>query len=153
MSDEVLPTVGKGHWREFPSVKTLETAGKDSAAHGRNLNTSAYVWSRQDGSILVSAFFQSGSGDWAHFVQYCYRPDGTLARSESTLNTFYAEDGKGPLQRVRVRYYDPAGGILHSSVIVSDLRTKKPDPTREFLDQEEPAYTSKGALPFFKGAK
>lgn len=151
MSDEVRPTVGKGQWREFPTIKALESAAKGQVSAG--FNTSAYIWSLRDTSMLVFASFQSRSGDWAHFVEYCYRRDGTLARSESTLNTVYARDGKGPVHRVRVRYYDLEGRILHTSATVSDLDTKKSDPTRQFDDQEEPLYTSKAALPFFKIAK
>jgi hypothetical protein len=71
-------------WRAFKSEK--ERAEADT---GDNLNDNAYVWLRGEKVVGVDFTFQSPSRDWAHFVMYYYRPDGTLAKIDARLNTFH----------------------------------------------------------------
>jgi hypothetical protein len=50
-------------------------------------------------ALLVTTFTTSSSGEWGHFVDYCFRADGTLALTRSTLNTFLG--GEHCVRRVR----------------------------------------------------
>jgi hypothetical protein len=113
----------------------------------------AQVWPREDGATAISMSLTSGSGDWFHFVEYCFRADGTLARLNSTLNTFNAVD-KDPekdtdgASRQRDRYFDASGKQIKVRKRVLDLKTKRPAPTLQVMDDEEPIYKTAAALPF-----
>jgi hypothetical protein len=106
----------KSIWQEFKNEKM-----RDNADTGDNLNENAYVWMK-DGKIVSTTFtFQSPSRDWAHFVTYYFRADGTLAKAESTLNTFY-----GNVTADRNYYFDLKGKIVKQNVKYLDLKTQKP---------------------------
>src|SRR5580765_6456185 len=77
----------EGIWRSFPSAAALEHATPDGPPY-----TQAFVSTTAAGMVFVEMFFTSRSGDWAHYSDLCYRPDGTLARAVDTLNTFNAVD-------------------------------------------------------------
>jgi hypothetical protein len=138
----------KGSWIEFARESDLNAAVKEE--HVFDL---AQVWSREDGATAVSMRLSSGSGDWLHFVEYCFRSDGTLARANSTLNTFNAvdkdpeKDVKGA-SRERERYFDASGTQIKVSRRVLNLQTKRPAPTLQVMDDEEPIYKKTTALPF-----
>ncbi len=140
--------IGKGRWVEFKREPDLNAAIK--ADHVFDI---AQVWSREDGAIAVSMRLSSGSGDWFHFVEYCFRADGTLARLNSTLNTFNAVD-KDPekdvsgASRRRDRYFDASGKQIKVKKRVLDLQTKRPAPSLQVMDDEEPIYKTAAALPF-----
>jgi hypothetical protein len=139
---------GKGHWVEFKRLPEM-----NAAIEAEQVFDIAQVWSRDDGATAVSMRFTSGSGDWVHFVEYCFRADGTLAHLHSTLNTFNAVD-KDPEKevsgaiRVRFRYFDASGKQIKLRKRVLDLETKRPAPTLQFMDDEEPIYKKAAALPF-----
>jgi len=143
VSEEVLPKTGQGAWKIFKTSKEMEGAGAEGAP-----NTQARVWVAPGGVTYVDMFFQSDSGDWAHFVDYCYRSDGTLARTESTYNTFLSEDQDG-VSRVRKRDYDATGKVLRSKQRVLNLQTKKPAPKARFPDEPEPLFPKLEELPFW----
>jgi hypothetical protein len=143
VSGAVLAKKNEGTWKVFKNPKEMEGVGDDGAP-----NSQARVWVTPDRMTFVDAFFQSGSGDWAQFVAYCYRPDGTLARSKSTYNTFLTEDGDG-VSVIRVRHYDPTGKIVGSQQKVLDLKTKKPVHKARFGDQPEPLFLKTEDLPFW----
>ena len=139
----------KGAWIEFRREQDLNAAVEEE----RVLDM-AQVWSREDGATAVSMRFTSGSGDWFHFVEYCFRVDGTLARLHSSLNTFNAVD-KDPKKeadgaiRERDRYFDVGGKQLKVTKRVLDLQSQRPAPTLEIMDDEkEPIYRLAAALPF-----
>ncbi len=144
VSGAVLPRKGKGLWKVFKSPKDLEGAGEDGAP-----NSQARVWFVPGGVMFVDAFFQSDSGDWAHFVDYCYRPDGTLARTISTYNTFLSGDEDG-ISRVRTRHYDLNGNVIDSKQKVLNLKTKKPSRKAKFSDSREPMFFKREDLPFWE---
>jgi len=149
VSDAVLPKSGEGVWRNFKNPKDLKDAGTDGSAP----NTQATVWIAPGGITYVAAFFQSDSGDWAHFVESCYRADGTLARTESTYNTFLADEEDG-VSRVRMRHYDASGkNVLRSKQKVLNLQTRKPFPKARFSDEQEPLYPQRTLLPFWDAVR
>jgi hypothetical protein len=79
-----------------------------------------------------------------------FRQDGSLARSEATLNTFNAyreDDSDAPVSRIRTRYFDTAGRLLRSRKRVVDIKTRKPLKVA-FQDDEETIFPSVGKLPF-----
>jgi hypothetical protein len=128
----------KSRWREFKSEKE-----RDDAATGDRAN----VWA-QDGAVVLACYtFQSASGDWAHYVNYYFREDGSLAKIHAQLNTFY-----GNMTVIRERFYDPKGKLLSSSQQFLDLDTqkkKKPGADGEFIDEPIPVYRTVKALPFY----
>src|SRR5882724_672928 len=90
-------------WRQFKSEKQRQRANGD-------LNENAYVWAMQGDIIGANFMFQSESGDWAHYVMYYYREDGSLAKITAELRTFY-----GRVTVVRELLYDPTGRRIASS--------------------------------------
>jgi hypothetical protein len=139
----------RGRWTEYNQQAKL-----DAAAEAGHVYDVAQVWSRQDGAIAVSMSLSSGSGDWIQYVEYCFRPDGTLARTHATLNTFNAvskdefKDVNGA-SRQRDRYFDGSGRQVKVTKRLLDLKTKLPDPTLQFMESDEPIYKTATALPFF----
>jgi hypothetical protein len=114
----------KEKWRKFASEKALEKFRETTETY-----TIAYNWLK-NGKIVVSNFtLFSGSGDWAKYVYHYFRMDGSLARVESELRTFY-----GHYIAVRRLYFDRKGKMVHQSVKYLDLETKKPKkPSSDFL--------------------
>jgi hypothetical protein len=139
----------RGRWTEYNRQVEL-----DAAVEAGRVYDVAQVWSREDGAIAVSMSLSSGSGDWIQFVEYCFRPDGTLARTQATLNTFNAvskdefKDVNGA-SRQRDRYFDGDGRQVKVTKRLLDLKTKLPDPTLRFMESDEPVYKTATALPFF----
>jgi hypothetical protein len=136
----------KSIWKEFKTEKM-----RDKADTGDNLNENAYVWMK-DGKIVSTTFtFQSPSRDWAHFVTYYFRADGTLAKAESTLNTFY-----GNVTAERNYYFDSKGKIVEQNVKYLDLKTQKPINLRhlgkrqDFIDRKVKFFKTTNKLPFIK---
>jgi hypothetical protein len=129
----------KSRWREFKS-----DAARQQADTGDNLNDNALLWTRKAKVVGANFTFQSPSRDWAHFVMYYYREDGTLAKIDARLNTFY-----GDLSVVRKRYYDSHGKLIKSTLKYLDLHTQKPTkPTGDFFDEPIPVYRKVSELPF-----
>jgi hypothetical protein len=130
----------KSPWREFESE-----AEREKADTGDNLNENAIVWSKDGAVVLASCTFQSPSRDWAHFVSFYFRADGTLAKVRARLNTFYGE-----MTVIRERLYDSKGRLLSSSQQFLDLKTqKKKKPGAGFQDDSFPLYRTVRALPFY----
>lgn len=135
---------GPAKWQRFASEEALESHRQKNEAY-----TIAYVW--LDGRKVVSTNFTlfSPSGDWAKYVYCYYRPDGSLARAESELRTFY-----GDYIGIRRQYFDKDGKILSNSVRFLDLKTRKPKkPSNEFLDgnpawDRSDFFRSTAELPF-----
>jgi hypothetical protein len=136
----------KSIWKEFTTEKL-----RDDADTGENLNENAYVWMK-DGKIVSTTFtFQSPSRDWAHFVTYYFRADGTLAKAESTLNTFY-----GNVTADRNYYFHSKGKILKQNVKYLYLKTQKPinltqlGKRQNFIDRKVEFFKTTNKLPFIK---
>lgn len=138
-----------GRWIEYKRQAELDVAVK--AGHVYDV---AQVWSREDGAIAVSMSLTSGSGDWIHYVEYCFRSEGTLARTNSTLNTFNAVDKDeskdvNGASRQRDRYFDGSGKQVKVVKRLLDLKTKLPAPTLQIQEADEPIYKTAAALPFY----
>jgi hypothetical protein len=137
-----------GRWVEFKQEAELQAAVKELQVY-----EVAQVWSREDGALAIWMTLTSGSGDWVHFVEYCFRADGTLARMNSTLNTFNVEDADenkevNGASRKRDRYFDVDGKQVKARTRITDLKTKRPAPTLQIMDEEEPIYKTPASLPF-----
>lgn len=131
----------KSNWKRFRSEREREKADT-----GENLNQNAYVWTRAGKVVGVNFTFQSPSRDWAHFVMYFYREDGSLAKVHSQLNTFY-----GNLSIVRDQYYSVDGKLLKSRKKFLDLQTQKTKKQpADFQDEPIPEFKHVSELPFFK---
>lgn len=143
---DVSSDARKPNWKEFKTEKKRE--GADT---GNNLNENAYIWTKEGKIVSATFTFQSPSRDWAHFVTYYFRPNGTLAKAESTLNTFY-----GNVTAERNYYFDSKGKILKQDVNYLDLKTQKPInlkeriKTEEFFDREVKFFKNTNKLPFIK---
>lgn len=126
-------------WKEFRNETEMDAAGT-----GENLMQQAKVWAVDQKVAGVKLMFTSPSGDWAHFVDYYFRPDGSIAKIRGQLNTFY-----GNVSVIRSQYYSTSGKLLQSSTLYFDLTThrrlRKP---KDFFDQPVPVYLSVSRLPF-----
>jgi hypothetical protein len=135
---------------QTPRWTLLKDKGElDRRAKEDDVYTQAFVW-KQDSGTFVLMFFTSPSGDWAEYDDYCYRLDGSLARSVSTLNTFNVnaeEDDEAPVSRIRTKYFSPDNRLLRSRTRVLNTKTRKPTKV-SFIDQDESVFRTIGELPF-----
>jgi hypothetical protein len=124
-------------WKVFASDDEREQADADSLAN---------VWVQKGRVAVVALTLQSSSRDWVLFATFYFRPDGTLAKIDSTLNTFY-----GDLSVERVWFYDRGGKTLDFHTAFYDLQTRKRvRPNRDFVDKVVPRYETVRRLPFWK---
>ena len=127
------------HWKEFKGkVAKGETDPED-------LDEVAYVWVRTGRVVAASFAFQSGSRDWAHYVTYYFREDGTLAKIHAQLNTFY-----GDISVVRDKFYSSSGELLRTSTRYLNLESQKLRKRGDFTDEPIPVYLKVRDLPFSK---
>jgi hypothetical protein len=137
----------EGTWKAFSTKAQLNKAVESGVVFDH-----AYMWKRREG-VLVLLALTSASGDWIHYMDYCFRADGTLARSTSTLNTFnvyHPDRDVGPVSKEKKRYFDVSGRQIGFSTRLLDLKTRKPAPEleRNFMDQDEPKVRRTEELPF-----
>lgn len=136
----------KANWKEFKTEKMREKADT-----GDNLNENAVVWIKAEKISAATFTFQSPSRDWAQFATYYFRPNGTLAKIESNLNTFY-----GSVTAKLNYYYDSKGKIIKQTASYFDLQSQKPidlkklKKEREFIDEEVTVLKNTSKLPFIK---
>jgi len=132
---------GPEAWKEFRSERE-----RTKAESGDNMNQIASVWSKNGKVVVTKLSLTSPSGDWVHFINYYYREDGTLAKTQAQLNTFY-----GDVSVLRELYFQTSGKVIRSTTRYLDLKTKKPiRKPAEFFDQEVPVYKTVSELPFAK---
>ncbi len=106
----------KPKWKKFESEKALNEFREISETY-----SISYNW-QKNGKIVISNFtLFSESGDWIKYVYLYFREDGTLAKAESQLNTFY-----GNFSFLQDIYFDEKGNILKNISKYLDLETKKP---------------------------
>jgi hypothetical protein len=130
---------GPAKWNEFKTEQEREKADT-----GDNLNENAYAWMR-DGKLVGANFtYQSPSRDWVHYVMYYFRADGTLAKSDSTLNTF-----QGDVTVIRQDFYSSKGVALKGTTHCKDLKTQKAKPCGNYQDQPVPMYKTVNEVPFY----
>jgi hypothetical protein len=132
---------GPEDWKEFRSERERKKAETEA-----NMNQTAAVWSKNGKPVVTKIALTSPSGDWAHLINYYYREDGTLAKIQAQLNTFY-----GDVSVVREQYFQSSGKVIRSTTRYLDLQTRKPvRKPKDFFDQEVPVYKTVSALPFAK---
>lgn len=103
-------------WKKFASEKVLE-----KFREGEETYSIAYNWRKSDKIIRSNFTLFSPSGDWAKYVYLYFREDGTLAKAESQLRTFY-----GNFIVLNDIYFDTKGKILKKTTKYVDLETEKP---------------------------
>ena len=114
----------KAKWRKFSSEKALAKFRETTETY-----SIAYNW-RKNGKLIHSNFtLFSPSGDWTQYVYHYFRPDGTLAKVESDMRTFY-----GDMIVLETIYFDNKGKLLSKTKKYQDLTTQKPKkPSKDFL--------------------
>jgi hypothetical protein len=129
---------GPSKWKEFRNEAEMDAAGT-----GENLMQQAKVWAVDQKIAVMKLMLTSPSGDWAHFVDYYFRPDGSIAKIRGQLNTFY-----GNVSVIRSQYYSTSGKLLQSSTSYFDLTTHRRLRKPNFFDQPVPVYLRVDRLPF-----
>jgi len=134
-------------WHPVASFQELEASVSETAESGEMaVFGQAFVWDLPGHSLVVTMFHTSSSGDWEHFVDYCFRANGTLATVESTLTTFFAANG--PVLRIRKHRFDEKGKELWVRTSVYDPKTREPLKNAQFADQDEEIFEARADLPF-----
>jgi hypothetical protein len=132
---------GPASWKEFRSERE-----RTKAETGDNMNQIAFAWTRNGKLVATKITLTSPSGDWAHLINYYYREDGTLAKIQAQLNTFY-----GDVSVVREQFFQSSGKVIRSTTRYLDLNSRKPvRKPKDFFDQEVPIYKKISELPFAK---
>ncbi len=144
-SEETFALVFSGEsetWRRFTSFAEYRAAlGENDAVY-----ESAQMAQRA-GFRLVATFHTTPSGDWVQFIDYCYRPDGTLAELHERYNRG-SLDCDVPITRESRRRFSVKGWPLSSETEVRTLTTF--EKTRcDFLEGSVPAHTRFEQQPFF----
>jgi hypothetical protein len=127
-------------WRKFASEKALE-----KFREARETYTIAFNW-KSGGRLVASNFTTfSPSGDWTQYTFHFFREDGSLAKVEGELRTFY-----GDYIVRRTYYFSPEGRVVSSSVRYFDLVTGKPKRPADGVSEmgSWTYYTTVGKLPF-----
>lgn len=129
----------KPKWKKFRSENALEKFRENNEVYDI-----AYVW-RKSGKVIAANFtFSSASGDWAHFIFYRFRENGSLAKVEADLRTFY-----GRMSVSRNFYFDDNGKLLRKTAQYRDISTDKlKKPGEDFIDREVYIFKKVSKLPF-----
>ena len=135
---------GSGKWRSFKNAAELRTyAAKQGAP-----NTQASIWKAPDGTTIALLHFSSDSGDWSDDTDYCFRPDGTLARAISALVNFSAE-----AYGHRTLWFGADGSVLHKKERASESGgRRKPGPDLMEGFDDTIVYPTVKSLPFLAPA-
>ena len=138
-AERVPPGDTESKWREFKTKREFDK-------FEGYWDESAYVWIRT-GKVVSAAFtFTSQSGDWTHMVTYYFREDGSLAKLEAQLNTFY-----GDVSILRNQYFNNVGVRISHSERILDLKTQKPvKKPSDYFDQPVSVFKRVTDLPFYK---
>ena len=149
LSERILANIGPAREGGSPDWREFKTAEERSAQDtGDNRNESADVYLKEGRLVYVRFLFQSESQDWTLYVDYCFQPDGSLARVNSELRTFH-----GDVRVIRVVTYGSTRTVLSKKETVSDLQSgeainERELKTREFVDNKAPIFWSVKDLPF-----
>jgi len=129
-------------WRQFASEKALEKFREKTETY-----EIIYAWQQTGKIVETSTTLFSGSGDWVHYIYHYFREDGTLAKVETDLRSFY-----GDIIIEQEFYYDKNGKQLKKAVRYRDLKTKKfkkVDPKSDYLSLAKfDTYKTTRKLPF-----
>ncbi|MBI3910644.1 MAG: J domain-containing protein [Armatimonadetes bacterium] len=140
-------------WRAFNSDQqrneVLDYDSHPDKIYSRDL-ANVYV---RSGAVVVSyCLLDSASGDWAHYITYYYRRDGTLAKLDSELRDLaYAR------VVIRTRYYGADGTLIASETRYFDIHTRRRKKPSAELRQDLALpgrailiYERAGDLPFYE---
>jgi hypothetical protein len=132
----------RAKWRQFASEKALEKFREKTETY-----EIVYAWQQAGKIVETSTTLFSASGDWVHYIYHYFREDGTLAKVETDLRSFY-----GDIIVEQEFYYDKNGKQLKKSVRYRDLKTKKfkkVDPKSDYLSLTKfDTYKTTKKLPF-----
>ncbi|NNF00105.1 MAG: hypothetical protein HKN25_13875 [Pyrinomonadaceae bacterium] len=127
----------KAEWKKFNSREEFEKSETNSYE-------TAFVWNKNGNPISTNITYSSPSGDWAQYVFYIFREDGSVAKATRELRTFM-----GDIIVIRKYYYDKSGALLKETRQFKDLETKKfIKAPKSFEDIDVDIYKSSGELPF-----
>lgn len=131
---------GPDRWREFRTLKLIENP---------DFYDKAIVWTRRGRTAQVNLTDSSPSGDWVRYDNYSFRPDGTLAKVDSTLSTFYTgyTGGNDLIRVLQVRHYNRAGRVLKATKEYRDAKYLRVRPSA-YRKNEPLVYLRVSALPF-----
>ena len=127
----------KPKWKKFASEKDFDKSTEDAY-------TTAFIWKKDGKAIATNFTYSSPSGDWAQYMFYVFREDGSVAKATRDLRTFMGE-----IMVVRTYYFDQDGKLLKETKQFRDLKTKKfVKASNNFQDIDVDIYKSIGELPF-----
>lgn len=126
-------------WKVF-----MTEADFEAAREKKDFYDIAYLWYDKGVPVAANFTYSSESGDWAQYVNYIFRPDGTVAHVKRELRTFM-----GDLIVERNYHISENGKILKETKSFRDLMTDKPvaEP-KDFMDMDIDLYKKVGDLPF-----
>lgn len=126
-------------WKKYESREEFENSREEEESY-----TVAFVWFQENVPVAVNFTYSSPSGDWALYVEYVFRTDGSVAGIRRELRTF-----QGNVIVVKNFLFDEKGKKLNEKTEFFDLETEKPiPPKKNFADMEVDLYKSVKALPF-----
>ncbi len=126
-------------WKKYASEAEFEKARETQESY-----EIAYIWNKNNKPVAVNFTYSSPSGDWAQYVYYIFREDGSVARADRELRTFM-----GDIIVNRIYIYDETGKLLKETKTFRDLETQKPvKATKNFQDMDVKIYKSINTLPF-----
>ena len=126
-------------WKKYASAEEFENSREEEESY-----TTAYVWFQENVPVAVNFTYSSPSGDWALYVEYVFRVDGSVAGIRRELRTF-----QGDVIVVKNYLFDEKGKKLKETTEFFDLESEKPiPPKKDFADMEVDLYKSVKELPF-----
>jgi hypothetical protein len=135
----------KPMWRRVGTERELESLTEAQFQH----SVTAKVWLK-DGKVVAveTESASSGTGDWGLSVEYCFRPDGTLAALHSEFRNETDE-----YIAIRDERYDADGTQLSDDAQFLDERSRRPKKLSKQQTAAEvraPLYKTAKELPFMR---
>jgi hypothetical protein len=154
LSPSILPESDEAgtDWRSFASPAALKAYVEKKNAP----NTQVNMWTAPDGTTIAEVRFQGATGEWADTVEYCFRPDGSLARVDATLEDITAEvtvqrtthySPSGAERSTHARAFDWEGKHLKNADTSGKVPLYKTVASLPFLEKPAPAMSDAGAAP------
>lgn len=120
-ADDIEPAEASRPWQEYADDAALEPRLKVLGRY-----EIAELWRADDGATYVRTTATSDTGDWLHLTRYCYRDDGTLARTFFVAQWY---DEEGGTIGTRTRHFARDGRQLATAADLQRPDTgKKPEP-------------------------
>lgn len=131
----------KPAWRRFESEEELTKFREET----KETYALAFVWQRDGKPVLANFTIFSPSGDWAQYDFHYFRADGSVAKIESELRTFYGE-----FSLKRDVWFSAAGKQISSRRGYYTLETGKPiRKPKVAFETEIDRYKRATDLPFY----